>query len=110
MDFLVTFFFLVSAHHFDLDFWPWKTHKSIRLILNYAIGTIGMLSPFIWWLYQRNETEIIIKLLGFVIAAGLAPIFSHGKDHTVNQNQNTIDHQEHVKLLEEQLQERRNEA
>ena len=110
MEFLLTFFFLVAAHNFDFDFFPWKTHSPIRLIINYVIGTVGMLAPFVWWLFQNGETEIIIRLFGFVVAAGLAPVLTHWTDHHKRTKRTAKESKEHVTVLEKQLQDRRDEA
>ena len=110
MEYLLTFFFLVAAHNFDFDFWPWQTHQPIRLIINYVIGTVGMLAPFVWWLYTVNEIEIIHRLLGFVVAAGFAPVFTHWIDYLKEVSRKAKEHREEAEILKAQLQDRRDEA
>ena len=100
MDYLATFFFLLSAHYFPLsNFLPWKMPHPIRIVLNYVTGTVGMLAPFIWWLHQRGDTEIIMRLLGFVIAAGLAPILSYVNDAVIDVHNRANEAEERERLL-----------
>lgn len=110
MDYLLTFFFLAFAHHFSWDFLPWRMPHPIRLIINYVIGTVGMLAPFIWWLFEKGETEIISKLIGFVIAAGLAPVLTHWNDHLIAIGNKAVEKNEETELLKKQLDTRRDEA
>lgn len=100
MDYLVTFLFLVGAHYVTIwNFLPWKMHHPVRIILNYVTGTIGMLAPFIWWLYQRGDTEIIVKLVWFVIAAGLAPVMSYINDAAIDNRNRANEAEERERLL-----------
>lgn len=81
MDYLVTFFSLVFAHYFHWDdIFPWKLPHPVRILINYVIGTVGMLSPFAFWLYTNGEFAILRRLIGFVIAAGLAPVLAYIND------------------------------
>ena len=100
MDYLVTFLFLVAAHYATVwNFLPWKMPHPVRIILNYVTGTVGMLAPFVWWLWTRSETEIIIKLVWFVIAAGLAPVFSYLNDAALSNKNRANEAEEREKLL-----------
>lgn len=81
MEYLVTFFFLLSAHYVDFfHFLPWKMPHPVRIVLNYVTGTVGMLAPFIWKLWTLGEYELMLDLCGFVVAAGLAPLLSYLND------------------------------
>jgi hypothetical protein len=116
---LITFFFLVAAHYIEIESMPWKTHQPIRLIINYVIGTVGMLTPFVWWLLSNDpgSKQIVIQLAFFVVIAGLAPVVTHAIDHRKNKLHSLTDAKrkieeqaEQIDLLEKQLQSRRNEA
>lgn len=81
MEYLVTFFFLVAAHYFDYDnLLPWRMPHPVRILLNYVIGTVGMLAPFGWKLYEMGETELLLSMCGFVLAAGFAPMLCYVND------------------------------
>lgn len=100
MEYLVTFLFLVASHYVTLwDFLPWKMPHPVRIILNYVTGTVGMLAPFVWWLWTRSETEIIVKLVWFVIAAGLAPVFSYLNDAALSHRNRANEAEEREQLL-----------
>ena len=71
----------------------------IRIILNYVTGTIGMLAPFIWWLHERGDTEIIFKLVWFVVAAGLAPVLSYANDAVIEIKNRANEAEEREQLL-----------
>jgi hypothetical protein len=116
---LITFFFLVAAHYIEIESMPWKTHQPIRLLINYVIGTVGMLTPFVWWLLssEKDARQIVIQLVCFVVVAGLAPITTHAIDNRKNKLHSLVDAKrkieeqaEQIELLEKQLQDRRNEA
>lgn len=85
MEYLLTFFFLVSAHYFRYEnLLPWKLPHPMRIIANYVIGTVGMLAPFAYWLWSTGNQEAVYKLIGFVIAAGLAPVLSYLNDYVIS--------------------------
>lgn len=81
MEYLLTFFFLGWAHYFEWEnLLPWRMPHPARIVLNYVMGTVGMLAPFMWKLYERGEYELMQQLAGFVVAAGLAPFLSYLND------------------------------
>lgn len=83
MDYLLTFFFLVAAHYFKWDLLtPSLAAQTVKgRIFRYVLGTLGMLTPFAFWLYEQGEMMILIKLAGFVVAAGCAPVMAYLYDH-----------------------------
>lgn len=103
MDYLLTFFFLLAAHYFDFgNFLPQRMPHPVRIVINYVIGTVGMLAPFMFWLYERGEMRIIWKLAGFVVAAGLAPVLSYANDAVISLRQRAHEAEERERLLSEQ--------
>lgn len=81
MEYLLTFFFLLAAHYVEFDhFLPWKMPSPQRIVLNYVIGTVGMLAPFAWKLWVLGEVDLLLRLGGFVMAAGLAPMLAYIND------------------------------
>jgi len=102
MDYLLTFFFLMAAHNWTWGFMPWRMPHPIRLIMNYVIGTVGMLAPFVYWLFERGEKDVIWKLLGFIVAAGLAPVFTHAGDAMKMTGRRAGEAEERERLLKEQ--------
>lgn len=100
MEYLLTFFFLVSAHYFKWDlFLPKKVTHPVRFIVNYVIGTVGMLAPFAYWLWNMGNQEAVYKLIGFVIAAGLAPVLSYINDYVISVRNRANEAEEREKLL-----------
>lgn len=109
----ITYFFLVATHYLEIDALSWKKHLPIRLVINYVIGTVGMLSPFIWWLakYSVADTQqIIIRLICHIVAAGLAPVSTHMLDYLKETKRIAREKAEHVAVLEGQIESRRNES
>lgn len=103
MDYLVTFFFLLAAHYFDYDnILPYRMPHPIRILLNYVIGTVGMLAPFAWRLYTMGEYELLGSLCLFVISAGLAPMFSYANDSLKRVRQTAREAMEREQLYKDQ--------
>lgn len=82
MEYLLTFFFLLAAHYVEFDHFLPKMpiHSPQRIVLNYVIGTVGMLAPFAWKLWVLGEVDLLLRLGGFVMAAGLAPMLAYIND------------------------------
>jgi len=100
MEYLLTFFFLVSAHYFKWDlFFTTRLPSPVRIITNYVIGTIGMLAPFAYWLWNTGNQEAVYRLIGFVIAAGLAPVLSYTNDYVISIRNRAIEAEQREALL-----------
>jgi len=100
MEYLLTFFFLLSAHYFRYDnFLPWKLPHPVRIIMNYVIGTVGMLTPFAYWLWNSGNQDAVYRLIGFVIVAGLAPVLSYTNDYVIAIRQRAHEAEQREQLL-----------
>jgi len=100
MEYLLTFFFLVSAHYFKWDlFFTTRLPSPVRIITNYVIGTVGMLAPFAYWLWNAGHQEAVYRLIGFVIAAGLAPMLSYTNDYVIAIRHRASEAEEREQLL-----------
>ena len=81
MDYLFTLVFLMLAHYFPMDkLMRHQLPHPMRLILNYVLGTVGMLLPFSYRLWMRGDVAILTELGIFVVLAGSAPVLTHSLD------------------------------
>ncbi len=100
MNYLFTFFFLIAAHYVPMDrVFSVQLPHPIRMILNYVIGTVGMLLPYALWLYERNDMEALTTLAFCVVAAGMAPVFAYGLDIVLDWRNRALDAEEREALL-----------
>ena len=109
MEYLVTFLFLFGSHYVEFDhLLPWQMRNedgsptSYRFIVNYMIGTVGMLAPFAWKLWVRDEVDLLISLGLFVVTAGLAPMIAYANDAWKKTKQKAEEQAEQAALLRSQ--------
>lgn len=95
----------LTAEHYFPHWTEWTGHKlpsPVRLIVNYAAGSVAWFGPFTVWLILNDRTDVALVGWGFAVLAGLTVIFLYALDRIIANKLNLRDEKEINSLLERQ--------
>ena len=66
------------------------------------IGTVGMLAPFAWKLWEAGQYDLLMSLGFFVVTAGAAPMIAYLNDGLKSLKQRAVESAEQLDLVRSQ--------